>query len=114
MEKEPKLVILITNDAMGQGSKELGQVLIKSYLATLPDLPGILDYLIFVSAGVHLTCQGSTALDDLKALVAKGTRILSCGTCLNFFELGEPEVGEVSNMQAISESMASAKRLISL
>lgn len=111
---ENDLVILISSDALGEGARELGQILIKSYLATLPDLPRIPDCLIFVNAGVRLTCQGSTALDDLKDLEARGTRILSCGTCLNYYELGEPEAGEVSNMQAISETLASAGRLICL
>ena len=113
-ESDPKLVILISKDAMGDGSKELGRILIKSYLATLVDLPQTPSHLIFVNAGVFLTAKDSAVLEDLKDLEAKGTRILSCGTCINFFELGEPAVGTVSNMQTISGLMASAERLISL
>ncbi|HPX92604.1 MAG TPA: sulfurtransferase-like selenium metabolism protein YedF [Bacillota bacterium] len=114
MKKETELVILISSDTMGQGSPELGQILIKSYLATLDDLPRTPDCLLFINAGVRLTTKDSTVLEDLRTLECKGTRLLSCGTCLNYFELGEPEVGSVSNMQTLSEVMASAKRLICL
>ena len=114
MEKEPNLVILITNDAMGQGSKELGQILIKSYLATLIDLPQLPDYLLFINGGVLLTAQESSVLEDLQALEDKGTKLLSCGTCISYFELGDPAAGSVSNMQTLSGIMASAERLVSL
>ena len=114
MEKNPDLVILISSDAMGDGSRELGQILIKSYLATLIDLPQTPDYLIFVNGGVFLTAKGTEVLEDLKELEAQGTRILSCGTCVNFFELGEPAAGSISNMTTISGLLASANLLISL
>ena len=114
MEKNPDLVILIGSDAMGDGSKDLGQILIKSYLATLIDLPQTPDYLIFVNAGVYLTAKGTVVLEDLKELEGKGTKILSCGTCVNFFELGEPAAGTISNMTTISGLLASANHLISL
>ena len=114
MEKNPDLVILISSDAMGNGAKDLGQILIKSYLATLIDLPQPPSHLIFVNAGVYLTAKGTEVLEDLKDLEARGTRILSCGTCISFFELGEPAIGTISNMATISGLLASAGHLISL
>ena len=114
MEKNPDLVVLVSRDTMGDGSRELGQILIKSYLSTLIDLPQTPSHLIFVNGGVYLTAKGTAVLEDLKELEAKGTRILSCGTCINFFELGEPAIGTISNMQTISGLMASAGHLISL
>ncbi len=40
--------------------------------------------LIFIMGGVHLTCEGSEVLEDLKKLEEEGVEIISCGTCLVF------------------------------
>ena len=52
-------------------------------------------------------------LDDLQQLEKEGVEILVCGTCVNYFGLGEQiAAGHISNMYDISETMASAGRLL--
>lgn len=113
-QSKARFVVAIGSDEMGQGSHELGKILMKSFIGALTEHDPVPDTMVFVNAGVRLTTAGSTALEDLKELEEAGTRLLSCGTCLNYFELGEPEVGSISNMAAILEVMAGADRLISL
>ena len=43
--------------------------------------------ILFVNSGVRLTTEGSSLLPDLQALGELGIRILSCGTCLDYYHL---------------------------
>ncbi|NLK51841.1 MAG: sulfurtransferase-like selenium metabolism protein YedF [Syntrophomonadaceae bacterium] len=108
-------VIFIKDDALGEGNRELGQVLMKSFLYTLRELPEGITALIFMNRGVYLTCVGSDALEHLEYLADAGIEIYSCGTCLNFFHLQDQlKVGSVSNMYSILEVMKNAGKVITL
>ncbi|MDI6895344.1 MAG: sulfurtransferase-like selenium metabolism protein YedF [Bacillota bacterium] len=108
-------VILMGTDRLGRGSDELGSVLMRSFLYTLAQLPSPPDALIFVNAGVHLTTEGSPVLDELRQLQDRGTQILSCGTCLDYFGLREKlVVGRVTNMYEIVETLASPGGVLTL
>jgi selenium metabolism protein YedF len=106
-------VVVVSSNTMGSGDDVLGAVLMKSFLHTLTEAEVKPDVMIFFNAGVKLAAQGSDVLDDLKLLSDAGVRILSCGTCLNFFELKDRlAVGEVTNMYDIAGTMLGAGRLV--
>jgi selenium metabolism protein YedF len=108
-------VIAISSDVMGHGDEGLGMVLMRSYLHTLTEVEPRADTIVFFNNGVLLGTEGSAALDDLRAIAARGTQLLFCGTCVNAFELAdEMAVGEISNMWAISEAMLRAASVINL
>ena len=110
-----KLVILIGQDRMGGGSDELGRILINSYLYSLTETQPRPDQLIFVNSGVKLACSGSKSLENIKKLEELGVEVLSCGTCLDFFELKEDlQVGGVTNMYTIVEALNGAGKTIVL
>ena len=47
-------------------------------------------------------------------LKSRGVKILTCGTCLNYYELSDKlAVGEVTNMYDIAEKMAGASLIVS-
>ena len=103
----------VTGAAMGQGSDELGTMLMKSFLFALTQLPEPPATVLFYNGGAHLTTEGSPCLEDLKTLEAQGTEILTCGTCLNYYGLTEKlAVGGVTNMYTIVEKLAGAGRVI--
>lgn len=109
------LVVAIGADQMGRGDDELGRMLMKSFLFSLTELATPPAHVLFFNGGVHLTCDGSAALKDLSALSEKGTFVNSCGACLNFYgKTDAVRVGGITNMFAILETMAQAKRLIAL
>ncbi len=109
------LVVAIGRSAMGHGDDELGGNLMKSFIYSLTEFPTPPEHIIFYNGGARLTCEGSAALADLKTLEARGTTINTCGTCLNFYNIADTlQIGGVTNMFAIAETMASAKRLINL
>ena len=107
------VVVAVSSDMMGEGSEELGKVLIKSFFFALTqqdELPGTI---IFYNGGVKLSTEGSPVLEDLKNLAGQGVEIISCGTCLNFYQLSEKlAVGEVSNMYDIVEHLRKADLVI--
>ena len=109
------LVVAVGAESMGRGDDDLGRALIKSFIFSLTELDVQPEAVIFFNGGVRLTCEGSAALDDLDALAAKGVAIHSCGACLNHYGLTESlRVGGVSNMYAIVDAMARAKRVINI
>ena len=109
------LTVFIKSKEMGAGAPELGNILMKGFIFSLTELPKVPDVLIFLNSGVELSVEGSNTIDDLKTLEEKGTKIYSCGTCLNFYGLSEKlAVGEITDMYNITDLLSKADRLISL
>ncbi len=112
-EKIRKVVVYINSQFMGVGEEALGAILMRSFLKTLLDLEIKPSRLILVNSGVRLAIKGSEVLETLRSLSEKGIEILSCGTCLDFYRLKEKlEVGKISNMYDIAQSLLEADRLI--
>jgi len=106
-------IFVIASSAMGQGSDELGALLMKAFIHTTLDLEHRPDMMILYNTGVKLAASGSGAADDLKALEEKGVKVLVCGTCVNFFELsGKLGAGTVSNMYDIAGALSTAGRIV--
>lgn len=109
------LVVAVGSNHMGRGDDELGATLMKSFIFSLTELAPPPEHVLFFNDGVHLTCEGSSVLEDLEALAQKGVAVHSCGACLNFYRKTDRlKVGGVTNMFVIVETMARAKRLINL
>jgi selenium metabolism protein YedF len=106
-------VVQIAGGTMGSGDDELGALLLRSFLKTQSELDRKPDAIIFYNDGVKLCCEGSLLLDDLRALEMAGIEIIACGTCLNFFELGDSlEVGRVTDMLEIASQLADAGSIV--
>jgi len=111
----PGQVILIGTDALGQGSRELGEILMRNFLYTLSEGEVIPRRLLFINSGVKLCCEGSPALASLMALEQRGVEILVCGTCLDYYQLKEKLcVGSITNMYTIVEHLMSAEKVVTL
>ena len=107
-------VVVIRSSVMGEGDPELGKVLIKGFIYALSQQEELPKTMLFYNGGACLTCEGSASLDDLKELEHRGVKILTCGTCLNFYGLSEKlKVGEVTNMYEIAETMSKASLIVS-
>lgn len=107
------LVIMVGKDAMGEGSEELGQVLIKGYFYTLTETTPLPESIVFLNSGAKLTCEGSVAVENIRILEEKGVEILTCGTCLDYYQLKDKlVVGGISNMYTIVETTNRAKNTI--
>ncbi|NLJ76503.1 MAG: sulfurtransferase-like selenium metabolism protein YedF [Peptococcaceae bacterium] len=107
-------VYFITTNSLGQGSTDLGDVLMKSLMITLTqqDPPVAL---LFLNAGVYLAIEGSPVWEQLMDLAHKGTKILVCGTCLKYYKLdGKSAMGTISNMLEVNTWLTGPHQVITI
>ncbi|MCG8400156.1 MAG: sulfurtransferase-like selenium metabolism protein YedF [Firmicutes bacterium] len=108
-------VYLITSNALGQGSPDLGQVLMKSLFTTLVEMDPPPGALLLLNTGVFLTCEGSEVLGHVEKMHAAGTEVLSCGTCLDYYRIKDKlRIGAVSNMLVINDYLIKAPKVITI
>lgn len=111
--RQKKTVVVVDSDKMGRGNDELGKVLMKGFLYALTQQETLPHAILFYNGGATLTTQGSDSLEDLKSMEAQGVEILTCGTCLNYYNLSDKlAVGSVTNMYVIVEMMTEADKII--
>ena len=81
-------------------------------IAQEQDLPSAI---LFMNGGVKLPVFNDQIVEHLRDMQSRGTEILVCGTCLNFFEIADKlQVGTVSNMFDITQRMLYADKVIAL
>ncbi|MEW6402918.1 MAG: DsrE family protein [Chloroflexota bacterium] len=108
-------VLLITNNGLGKADEKLQQMLAAKYFELLTQHDGAPNSICFYTDGVKLVCEGSPVLEWLRALEARGTRLIVCSTCLNYFGLTEKlQVGIVGGMGDIIEAQMKAEKVITL
>ncbi len=107
--------ILVSSNFLGQGDPKLGAVLMKSFMYTLTQIEGEVSVIIFINSGVMLSTEGSELIDHIKVMEDTGVEVLSCGTCLDFYNLADKlKVGSVSNMFTIMEKLMQSGKVINL
>ena len=107
-------VVVIRSSYMGEGSEELGSVLIKGFIYAHSQQDNPPETMLIYNGGAKLTCIGFFFFFDLKVHKNRGVKIFTCGTCLNYYELSDKlAVGEVTNMYDIAEKMAAASLIVS-
>ena len=112
IERE-RIAVLFASEEMGHGSAKLGRILIRSFIKTLAMAGRRPWRAVFVNGGIHLTTEGSDLIDDLKGLETAGVELLSCGTCLDYFDKKEKLLaGRASNMREIVETLTTADLVV--
>lgn len=110
-ERDDSFVIAVGSKHFGQGSEDLGEVLMKSFFYTVTETEPLPKTIVFYNDGIFLTTKGSPVLDDIIKLEEMGVEIVSCGTCLDFHEKKDDlAVGTFSNMYDIYEAIKNAGR----
>ncbi len=106
-------VIAVTSDRMGEGDDELGKLLMVNFIKAVKDLDKLPAKMVFYNRGVTLAVKGSDTGRDLGDLEKMGVELLFCGTCVNYYDLeSEIEIGVLSNMFVIAETLASAGNIV--
>ena len=105
--------LYLNSDKMGEGDADLGRKLLKSFLSKLAESDTQIDIIGCVNSAVNLTTDGSELIDILKIFEEKGTRIASCGTCLDHLNLRDKLlIGEIGNMEDTIQVMTIADKII--
>ncbi|MFQ9509930.1 MAG: sulfurtransferase-like selenium metabolism protein YedF [Lachnospiraceae bacterium] len=111
--RETSTVVVLSSDHMGEGNDQLGKTLMKGFIYALTELEHLPQKIVLYNGGAKLSVEGADSLGDLKLLEAQGVEILTCGTCLNFYEISDKlAVGSVTNMYAIAEILTNASKII--
>ena len=105
--------LYLNSDKMGEGDSDLGKKLLKSFLSNLANSDVQIDVVGCVNSGINLTTEGSEVLDILKKLEAKGAKIATCGTCLEFHGRKDKLlIGSIGTMPMTVQIMADADNVI--
>lgn len=108
-------LLLVTRDGMGSAPQELQTVLVINFFRTLLKDNRVPGSIFFYADGVTLNLKGSIIEDQLIELEKKGTSIITCTTCLNFFDaLPELASGIKGGMPDLVRLMGSSAKVITL
>ena len=112
-QREKGLVVVLPANVMGEGDERLGRMLMKAFVFALTKEDILQETVVCYNSGAYLTCEGSDVLEDFKEMEAEGVKIVTCGTCLDFYGLKEKlAVGTVTNMYEIVEIMEHAESVV--
>ena len=107
--------IFVNKEIIGAGNDELGKSLMKMFIYTISEGEDLPKSILFMNGGVKVPTLNNQAIEHLKVLQDKGVELLICGACLNFYGLEEKlEVGKISNMYDITNSMKEASKVITI
>src|SRR5664279_1484740 len=99
MHTNSSLGLLVTRNGLGEAPAELQQILVKNYFSLLVQEEETPAYICFYADGVKLTCTGSVILEELKTLESRGSKLIICKTCLNYFKIADQvEAGMAGTM----------------
>jgi selenium metabolism protein YedF len=115
MATERGLLLLVTSNRLGTGDDDLGEALVFKFLNELASTALMPERIIFLNSGVKLVADDSPAVPQLKRLEAAGVELLACGTCVEWFDLGERlAVGRQTDMTSVVAQVTTASKVVSL
>lgn len=96
-------VLFFSADQIGRGDETLGKLLVKGMLYTISELDRPPAVIVLMNSGVRLATEREETIDLLRKIGARGTEILVCGTCLDYYHLSDRlKAGRVSNLYEIT------------
>lgn len=106
LDQTKKEMIMITGEFLGSGDDELGAILMKGFIYTLSETKPYPGAIMLINSAVKLATENEQTKQNLLRLEENGVKIMSCGTCLDFYKLKDKlEVGVISNMYDIVEML---------
>ena len=108
-----RTVVVLASDKMGEGDERLGHLLMKGFIYALTEQDQLPETILLYNSGCYLSTEDSDSVADLRLLESQGVEVLTCGTCLNHYGLGDKlSVGDVTNMYVIVEKQVQATKII--
>lgn len=108
-------LLLVTREGLGDGPPELQTILVINFFRTLLKENKIPGRIFFYGDGIKLNINGSIIEDSLAELEKRGTKILTCTTCLNYFKLKEElSTGIMAAMPDLINSIGQAEKVVTI
>lgn len=113
---EKNLLLVLKSSVFGDSEPDLGAKLMQAFLGQLLEQNEVPAEIICMNSGIFLTTtEGSPEVELMRQFAAAGTRVYSCGTCLEYFERTDKlTVGEVGNMADTVRAVASYKKVLQI
>jgi selenium metabolism protein YedF len=112
---EKGTVCLVTRNSLGEAPEDLQRILAVNFFGILANSEHSPETILFYADGVKLACEGSAVVESLRALEKKGTRLILCRTCLDYFGiLDQVAVGSVGKMTDIVASLEEATKVVTV
>jgi selenium metabolism protein YedF len=106
-------VVVIKSDKMGSGDDTLGSILLRAFINSLQEVESLPTTIILYNSGVNVALKGCDTAESLKVLEDRGVTIISCGACLDFYDVKEQlAVGVISNMFKITSVLSKAGHVV--
>lgn len=106
-------VVLITSEFLGKGNDDLGKILMKGFIYTLSETVPYPSKIMLINSAAKLSSENPETAENLKKLEENGVKIMTCGTCLDFYNLKESlKAGTVANMYDIVEALKETENKI--
>lgn len=108
------LLLMLTSSGLGEGEPDLGEKLLGAFLNVLFENGDIPARIICMNSGIFLTTEGSYAEETLRKFEQAGSEILSCGTCLDYYNRKDKLIiGQASNMKETVNAMLAFSKVLS-
>ena len=107
-----RTVVVLNQDQMGHGERELGRKILATFLRKALALDG-LDAIVLFNSGVRLLGRDSPVLAELTLLAERGIDLVPCGTCVQHYGV-ELSIGRESDMDSILRELSAAEKVITL
>ena len=108
-------LLIVTREGMGSAPEELQTVLVINFFRNLVNENKTPAVIFFYADGVKLNVKGSLIEDSLEKLEERGSKILTCTTCLNFFKLKDQlAFGSAAGMNDLVGEIDKAAKVISI
>ena len=105
-------VYVVSRNGLGDAPENLQRILAVNFFGLAVESEHSPETILFYADGVKLACEGSDVVESLRALEKKGTRLILCRTCLDYFGLMDKvAVGSVGKMTDIVAAMESATKV---
>lgn len=115
MDVHKGTVVVVKSSGFGIGEMDLGDKLIKSFFGMLVETGRVPGRMIFINSGIFLTTTGSPVLGLLREIAEKGTQLLSCSTCLDYYDRREElQAGDATNMRDTVRTLFEFEKVISI
>jgi hypothetical protein len=108
-------LLLVTREGVGDAPHELQTILAINFFRNLVNENQTPQMIFFYGDGVKLNLKGSVIEDSLIELEKRGTIILTCTTCLNYFKVkDELAVGSTSGMADLIKSIGNSIKVVTI
>ncbi len=114
MAVDNDMIVFFGSSEIGQGEPDLGAKLMDSFLKMLLESGKVPAKIFCMNSAIYLTTEGSAVIDHLRKFEKEGTEILSCTTCLNYFQRMEKlQIGRPTDMKETVDAMLKYNKVLS-